>query len=1218
MGPVEIKTLVVGHCTKRDDGTYYYVDAGGQDESVDVDWNCAYATSTAAGVPCSACQGKQTIPLEQCVLSDVLNLDGIQGHTSFNRQLPEGCMISLPSSSNSSPMSQTASDVVWAGVGIAMFVAVLWYGHRHKKFSVWCGQTMAAKHGTDASLACTDGTTATVSDILPPVDAKFLFQFHTALRTSSHSTQLITDDNVRHLNDLIKRVLVKEEGCTKKDNMVLELVGKQGWTGDAFERRANSPPVTYKALMDQVEAKIKKLPMTVQILTKNTFVDKDRKRILKVIVALFSMLLVVMLTGYLSSFAASIATALHLDNTFVDTTGLEHIFSVRSDTIIATMIISIVVGFLVVFFGANLVFKIIGPARTTTTNAEYERTHQRHTWCVLMIIVVVIVFELLGFTILPNFENAVQLVSNSNTTSGGQGAILNQAAMAQTNLVKHVILDRQNTLFVYIALATALGFHFALQKTFGAVSSSSGTTPPVSFASMRTVSISISLTCVLGASTSAFTIMQSLPELKYWFISLYLVNAVFVVCMVCYNGRLPPRPKEAPVTPNWDAHVLTTTFLCGTPVVLQLIQLFGNPAANTLYFLALLAIYTCSLYSIRVVAEYYLRIMFNAKGDVTRNTTGACAVVAVWAILCLGITIDQYTAAKVFGWLGWLLAIGVVICAAGWIYYTYRNIYRVDTPEMTELLAIVPWDCEDCEHNFETSIVTHFGWEISAEKVETEPWKTATSRMWQAAPFTLLLMLQLLVQTVVVCVSVLYYVVVNVIKLPRVSYHVLLGSADVAPEAARLGRFERPLVGTLAFLVCAPCAMAHTLGWAVYMIVATCISSTKDGFVRLVKLWSVAGEWVERKQRDFVKELRVKNSRAYVGIAFCMYMYGFPSAMNVWEPNYGSTEIQQMLQKRGLVLDSNWGGLNQTATEWQDMQQRVFVIEVLVAGLMLAVVIFETFGLIVWSDVVCLFLFALNVTAKLLPAFIDFSQSLHITDIMEQMRCAPDLDILFQSLVQSTFGQVSQLLVAGQLGPLVVATAFSVFRAGNLTCKTLCKEEAECKADCCTPRDLATVCVVIETHRGIRNGAVTLYRIAPALSIFITLPQGLLVAQYVDNAIVKVLILSFWLLPFASALLYTGNDSDTKINYAVTVWVLSLGLLVTLGLYLASLYYGNMFYILQNLLQSAEFWRYLIRDVSGVLINLRVLGQFVFSGLHGLHPPNNGPAGTPLLRTINA
>jgi hypothetical protein len=179
-------------------------------------------------------------------------------------------------------------------------------------------------------------------------------------------------------------------------------------------------------------------------------------------------------------------------------------------------------------------------------------------------------------------------------------------------------------------------------------------------------------------------------------------------------------------------------------------------------------------------------------------------------------------------------------------------------------------------------------------------------------------------------------------------------------------------------------------------------------------------------------------------------------------------------------------------------------------------------------------------------------------------------------------------LVATKLGPVILSTSVAILRAANIAVQS----------SYTTPVAEGDAIGMAKRHH-LRRGAVMVYRIAPILSICISLPIMLLLAQYIDKPFMKCLVLFFWLAPLSSAQMYSGKKTtDTIYNYILTVWLLYTGTLVVLILYMLSLHYGNIFQLIKDLLEKPDFWWWLVQEIAEVLIALRVLGQFIYSGLH--------------------
>jgi hypothetical protein len=209
--------------------------------------------------------------------------------------------------------------------------------------------------------------------------------------------------------------------------------------------------------------------------------------------------------------------------------------------------------------------------------------------------------------------------------------------------------------------------------------------------------------------------------------------------------------------------------------------------------------------------------------------------------------------------------------------------------------------------------------------------------------------------------------------------------------------------------------------------------------------------------------------------------------------------------------------------------------------------------------------------------------------ILQQMACAPEMDVLFNAMITSGFGQLTQTLVASKLGPVILSTSVAILRAANIAVQSSYTTGVV---------DGDEIGVAAKRHH-LRRGAVMVYRIAPILSILISLPIMLMIAQYIDKPLMKCLVLFFWLAPLASAQMYSGRKTtDTIYNYILTVWLLYTGTLMLLILYVASLHYGNIFDLVKHMLQLPDFWWWLVQEIAEVLIALRVLGQFIYSGLH--------------------
>jgi hypothetical protein len=103
-----------------------------------------------------------------------------------------------------------------------------------------------------------------------------------------------------------------------------------------------------------------------------------------------------------------------------------------------------------------------------------------------------------------------------------------------------------------------------------------------------------------------------------------------------------------------------------------------------------------------------------------------------------------------------------------------------------------------------------------------------------------------------------------------------------------------------------------------------------------------------------------------------------------------------------------------------------------------------------------------------------------------------------------------------------------------------------------------------------------------------------MVSQYLDSAIMKILVVLFWFGPLISAQMY--RPKQYHLNYIMTVWVLSAGTFLGIVLYVVSLY-SNVWTVLQQLIKSPDAWVYLLREIGDVLLSLRVIGQAAVNNL---------------------
>ena len=191
-----------------------------------------------------------------------------------------------------------------------------------------------------------------------------------------------------------------------------------------------------------------------------------------------------------------------------------------------------------------------------------------------------------------------------------------------------------------------------------------------------------------------------------------------------------------------------------------------------------------------------------------------------------------------------------------------------------------------------------------------------------------------------------------------------------------------------------------------------------------------------------------------------------------------------MLEHQGLVLDNGWKGLAETEVAWNIVSRVSWSLEMCVAVLLVVSIGLESVGRFKLADRCVCWLFALDVIANIVPTLVNFEHTLHVAQILEQMDCAPGINVLFNAMVTGAFGQATQFLVGIRLGPIILATSVAILRAAHLVAVS---------ADDAEPAE--------RVH--LTRGAVWTFRFAPVISILISAPIFLMISAYSDDTPMK-------------------------------------------------------------------------------------------------------------------
>eukprot|EP00035_Acanthoeca_spectabilis_P011894 m.209626 g.209626 ORF g.209626 m.209626 type:complete len:643 (+) comp15475_c0_seq3:2475-4403(+) len=337
----------------------------------------------------------------------------------------------------------------------------------------------------------------------------------------------------------------------------------------------------------------------------------------------------------------------------------------------------------------------------------------------------------------------------------------------------------------------------------------------------------------------------------------------------------------------------------------------------------------------------------------------------------------------------------------------------------------------------------------------------------------------------------------------------------------------------------------------------------------------IEDEGVAEQRHDGPLRVSLVKTISFLSFALILGCTAY-SGTEIWKNNYTRNQVDNYLNSKGYVVDKNFYGLRNMESAWDTATRISWGLNVGVAVLCLGMLYFEFGKCYRVADMfACLALFV-DVFAAIIPTTLDFATLLHINDILSEMSCAPQFDRLIKALLSSGFSQAIQFLVALKLGPLIIASSLSVLRAANFVA--------------ILPGDVSNDEVLCRT----KNAGVLLYRLAPLLSILITSQIFLMVSQYLDSAVVKMLVVIFWAGPLVSAQLY--RPAEYQLNYVLTVWVLYVGTFIAIVLYIVSLY-SNVWSLLRSLIYSIDAWIYLLREIGDVLLSLRVIGQAAVNNL---------------------
>jgi hypothetical protein len=357
-------------------------------------------------------------------------------------------------------------------------------------------------------------------------------------------------------------------------------------------------------------------------------------------------------------------------------------------------------------------------------------------------------------------------------------------------------------------------------------------------------------------------------------------------------------------------------------------------------------------------------------------------------------------------------------------------------------------------------------------------------------------------------------------------------------------------------------------------------------FVFAGMVWGLKGleEW-QRSSNSDQPALRMLGVRTFTFIAtWCLIVGLVYEAIEgeVWNLVYTRRTVLSILSDQGLTVDKGWDGLTAAEDAWSRHMNAAWCLNVLTLICCVVSLLAEFRARYRLADWFVAAGMIASVIGDALPATINFASLLGLTDLVQQEHCAPQYNELIDAIFDASFGQIAQLLVVGKLGPLLLASAMGIMRAGYV-CAVVDEHGANASV---SPQLLSNI----------RNWGVVVYRVFPILNILMSSTMFLTLSTFATADIMKIIVATFWFAPSITAQFYQGGHGvSSYLNYIITVWVLFTGSLLGLVVYFLSLY-GDVWSLLQTLLQSPGTYIYITMEFSNVLIGLRAIGQFVING----------------------
>jgi hypothetical protein len=961
---------------------------------------------------------------------------------------------------------------------------------------------------------------------------------------------------------------------------------------------------------------------------------RDRLCLLFSAVALFLLLATFEGTRYYTGFTDRVETRLDIDRGYISMSPFRRIFEIWDVVFVFSICAAICTA-----LGGVLFF---------ATRKYSPHAHRVGTARLLQLCALAALWATIFYALLPAFQNAVVLrsdVSSSNATdSFDVVAIYTEAASGQAFLVKEVLIDRWNSFLIQIAFAASLACHLAMVRTHNLLATRSrgirfrGILPRFSrleldgdsamrFAVIRTISATTIFALHLGAMFCAVAIFQGITKsrfAKYAFAVAFLGTAFLnTVVLIIY--------------PRGQPFVITVLQLFMPMVVLWMDTLGSRLEDEECASLAVA--FFCSLAILWAAALYLYEAAASAVVEDCRAAVRTSSVVAAgWLFLVIIIVGNNYGfGGQTLVVESFTIAVGAAAATVAYVYtkfdlgeryallFSQLNAMAVDPCQIGAPVRRAVYEGSDDEPSPPSVCGMFTGVHETTCARAVDTWLDTSALCTHAGELgtvgrTAVAIVEATVVAVVILVDSLLWIpidiVIDVITTSTLALTLLMSMLSRESQERRGPSLQRTTVNNVyedddAMLtlpspephdrereaVLARPAVKHGARVAAVHGVVLCIAHRLEFAVlwlvwlvvyliarRLAALAFAAGSIIARFGSICSPDInftgRVKLSMTFTTLAFLLFMFGVvQDGLDVWQSDYGAKFVQNLLRSHGLVIDSSFRGLDDTEAAWADAARTSWCLEFAVAMLLLVVVLLEMFGRFVLADRIAIILFGMDIVANVLPTLINFESTLGIPAILQSMSCAPQINLMFAAMVSGAFGQATQFLVGVRLGPIILSTSVAILRAAHLSAMS-----SDHASDRLRPHLL--------------RGSVQLFRYGSMLAVAISSPIFLMMSAYTNDGVMKVLVLSFWLLPLASAQLYTGAEATRNGVYVLSVWILYVGTLSALLLYAMTLEYGNVWHVLHMLVSSTSFWRWFVREIAEVLIGLRVLGQLTYSGLH--------------------